>query len=239
MPVTKNSKLSGILTSSESAMVFGRKKKRNQAYETIGLLQYNLTMGVVLLWGFALNFIIVEIIPITILNYIHPLLFFTLYFVGIFYGAYVFSRYDNPLVSFLGYNLVVMAFGFGIKIILIQFDYSTINAAMRVTAIVTGVMIIAGTLFPNFFIKIHWALFTSLISFTLVELTEVFIFKIHHDIINWVMALIYCGYIGLDWGRAYRIPKTVDNAIDSAAALYMDIVVLFIRILSIFGKRRK
>ena len=37
------------------------------------------------------------------------------------------------------------------------------------------------------------------------------------------MALIFSGYIGYDWARANAILKTLDNAIDSAAALYLDI----------------
>ncbi|MBT7579493.1 MAG: hypothetical protein HN633_12065, partial [Candidatus Marinimicrobia bacterium] len=49
---------------------------------------------------------------------------------------------------------------------------------------------------------------------------------------------IFCGYIGYDWGRANQIPKTLDNAVDSAAALYMDIINLFLRVLRILGRRR-
>ena len=51
--------------------------------------------------------------------------------------------------------------------------------------------------------------------------------------------MIFCGYIGVDWGRANRIPKTVDNAVDSAAALYMDIINLFLRLLRLTGRRRQ
>ena len=58
-------------------------------------------------------------------------------------------------------------------------------------------------------------------------------------IIDYAVALIFCGYIGLDWCRAQQYPKTLDNAIDSAADIYLDIVNLFIRILSITGKRSK
>ncbi len=47
----------------------------------------------------------------------------------------------------------------------------------------------------------------------------------------------FCGYIGVDWGRANQIERTVDNAIDSAAALYLDIINLFLRILRIMSKK--
>lgn len=78
----------------------------------------------------------------------------------------------------------------------------------------------------------------ALIIVIIVEVIEVFILKIHHGFLDWVVAIIFCGYIGFDWGRANRIPKTADNAVDSAAALYMDIINLFIRILRIMGRRR-
>ena len=70
-----------------------------------------------------------------------------------------------------------------------------------------------------------------------VELVELFILGIHHGVIDWIVVLIFCGYVGVDWGRANQIPKTLDNAIDSAAALYMDIINLFLRILRILGRK--
>ena len=51
------------------------------------------------------------------------------------------------------------------------------------------------------------------------------------------MVVIFSGYIGYDWARANMIPKTLDNAIDSAASLYIDIINLFIRILQILSRR--
>ena len=59
-----------------------------------------------------------------------------------------------------------------------------------------------------------------------------------HGATDWVVAAIFCGYIGYDWGRANAIPKTLDNAIDSAASLYIDIIILFMRILRIMARRR-
>ncbi len=44
-------------------------------------------------------------------------------------------------------------------------------------------------------------------------------------------------YIGYDIYRSQQYPKTLDNAVDSALDIYMDIANLFIRILSILGKR--
>ena len=90
-----------------------------------------------------------------------------------------------------------------------------------------------GTLFPAFFRKIFDALLTALVVVLVVEVIEIFIFRIEHGFLDWAVAVIFCGYIGYDWGRANSIPRTFDNAVDSAAALYMDIVNLFVRILRI------
>ena len=54
---------------------------------------------------------------------------------------------------------------------------------------------------------------------------------------DWIVAAIFCGYIGVDWGRANRIERTLDNAVDSAASLYLDIINLFLRVLRILSRK--
>ena len=56
-------------------------------------------------------------------------------------------------------------------------------------------------------------------------------------IVDGLFVLIFSGYIGYDWARANRLPKTLDNAIDSAAALYLDIINLFLRLLRLMRRR--
>ena len=119
-----------------------------------------------------------------------------------------------------------------------HYDPTLVVDAIRVTGLVTFVMMVLGSLFPAFFQRIAGALTIALVVVIIVEMIEIFILKVHHGIIDWIVAVIFCGYIGYDWGRANRIPKTVDNAVDSAASLYMDIINLFLRILSIMGRRR-
>jgi FtsH-binding integral membrane protein len=92
-------------------------------------------------------------------------------------------------------------------------------------------------MYPGFFRSIARGLFIALICTIIVELVMVFVFKMHHEIIDWIVVLIFCGYIGYDWARANAIPKTVDNAIDSAASLYIDIINLFLRLVRIMGRR--
>ena len=199
---------------------------------------YNLAIGLVLCWGFFINWLIVKNIPYEALKDINPLLFIIVYFASCFYGVFLFTKSKNPLISFVGYNFVVLPFGLIINMAVHQYDPSLVLEAIRITGLVTAIMMVLGTLFPAFFRKIVGALTIALIAVIIIELIEVFIFKMHHGILDWIVVLIFCGYIGYDWGRANNIPKTLDNAVDSAAALYMDIINLFLRILRILGRRQ-
>ena len=199
---------------------------------------YNLIIGLTLLWGFTINWLMVLNIPVDSIANINPLIFFIAYFIACFTGIYLFRKSNTPAISFLGYNLVVVPFGLIINLVVSQYDQNIVLQAIRVTASVTVIMMILGSLYPAFFNKIIGGLSIALICVIVVELVEIFIFKTHHGIIDWIVVLIFCGYIGYDWARANAIPKTYDNAIDSAASLYMDIINLFLRILRILGSRK-
>lgn len=203
----------------------------------IGAGLYNLVIGLTLVWGFAVNYwMVTNIDPNTIAS-INPWIFFIGYFASCFFGIYLFQKSSNPVVSFIGYNFVVVPFGLIINMVVSQYDPELVTEAIRITGLVTVAMMCLGTLFPAFFQKIVGALTIALLLVIVVELIEIFIFNTHHGILDWIVVLIFCGYIGYDWGRANQIPKTIDNAIDSAAALYMDIINLFLRILRILGRK--
>lgn len=219
--------------------VFERKSSAEQSGEMLSAVQYNLIIGAVLLWGFVINFLILEFIPVRSVQSIDSRIFLIGYFASCFLGVTLFNRSTNPWISFLGYNFIVVPFGLVLNIFVSYFSQSLVLDSIRITGLVTLIMIALGTSFPKFFEKIIGALTIALLGVIVVELVEIFIFKIHHDIIDWIVALIFCGYVGYDWSRANAIPKTIDNAVDSAAALYMDIINLFVRILSILGKKRR
>jgi FtsH-binding integral membrane protein len=199
---------------------------------------YNLVIGLTLCWGFLVNWLMVKNIPYESVASIHPLLFFVGYLASCFFGVYLYTKSSNPVISFMGYNFVVVPFGLVINRVVYFYDPAVVLSAVKVTGLATAAMMILGTLYPAFFMRIARALFIGLIVVIIVEAVEIFLLKIHHGFLDWIVALIFCGYIGVDWGRANSIPKTIDNAIDSAAALYMDIIILFLRILSIMGRRR-
>ena len=104
-----------------------------------------------------------------------------------------------------------------------------------ITAIVTIIMTILSTIFPSLFRKLGPILGTVLLIVLLVEIILVCLLGLPGTIFDIIIAIVFCGYIGFDWVKAQDYPSTLDNAIDSAADIYVDIVNLFIRILSIIG----
>jgi len=168
---------------------------------------------------------------------INPWIFYIGYFVSCIFGIFLFIKSDNAFISFIGYNFVVVPFGLMVNMAVHSYEPALVVEAIRITGIVTFVMMVLGSLFPAFFKKIAGALTIALFIVIIVELVEIFFLKKHYGIIDWIVVVIFCGYIGYDWGRANQIPKTMDNAVDSAASLYMDIIILFLRILRILGRR--
>ena len=198
---------------------------------------YNLVIGLTLIWGFIVNWFMVITIPVESFIDISPILFFIAYFASCMIGISLFNSSNNPFVSFIGYNFVVVPFGVIINLVVSQYNPDIVLEAIRVTGMVTFVMMLLGSMYPAFFNKIIGGLTIALICVIIVQLIEIFVFNTHHGLLDWVVAIIFCGYIGYDWARANAIPKTYDNAIDSAASLYMDIINLFLRILSILGRK--
>jgi len=200
--------------------------------------QYNLAIGAVLLWGFFINWILVKSVDPQYLYSINPIVFILLYFASAMYGIRLFSKSDDPVKSFIGYNFVVVPFGLIVNMVVSQYSPEIVSEAIQITGGVTLIMMILGAAYPAFFQRISGALTGALIAVIVVEMFQIFILGIHSNWLDWAVAAIFCGYIGYDWGRANQIPKTLDNAVDSAAALYMDIINLFLRILRIVGRRR-
>ncbi|BFL81694.1 hypothetical protein LFREDSHE_01440 [Shewanella baltica] len=112
------------------------------------------------------------------------MIFFIGYFASCFFGIYLFQKSSNPVVSFIGYNFVVVPFGLIINMVVSQYDPELVTEAIRITGLVTIAMMCLGTLFPAFFQKISGALTIALVLVIVVELIEVFIFNTHHGILD-------------------------------------------------------
>ncbi len=198
---------------------------------------YNLTIGLTLCWGFFVNWLMVQAIPAESLYGLPHGLFFLGFFACCMGGSFIMGKSTNPLVSFLGYNLIVVPFGLVLNMAVGRVDSGLVLEAMKVTGEITFVMMLLGSMYPAFFRSIGRGLFVALLATVVIELLNMFFFHQQTSLFDWAIVLIFSGYIGYDWARANAIPKTLDNAIDASAALYMDIINLFLRVLRILSRR--
>ena len=206
--------------------------------------KYNLIIGACLLWGFLVNVFMVRFCfeaayNVVVNNYIP---FLIGYIVMAIAGTLMIKKSDNPVISFIGYNLFVLPLGLVLSFIVNIYQMSgagnIVSTAFGITAVVTLLMMAAGSMFPGFFLSLGRVLGVSLLITIVIELIMM-IAGASLGIIDYIVVLIFCGYVGYDWAKANAIPKTVDNAVDSAAELYIDIVNLFIRIMNILAKANR
>lgn len=210
-------------------------------YSEISDSAYNMTIGGVLLYGFIINCLMVQFAFESVFSMFlsNPILFYVIYFVMVIAGSAMVNKSSSPVISFIGYNLIVVPLGMIISLVVnayvISGYSSVVAAAFGITAVVTLIMMFVSSFAPNFFLSIGRALGITLLVTILVEV----IFGLAGfdlGIIDYVVVAIFCGYIGYDWAKANSLPKTYDNAIDSAAMLYVDIVNLFLRIMRILAR---
>ncbi len=211
------------------------KRIREGAGRVLDARTYNLIIGAVILYGFAVNAILIQFAGNFVMT-INPIALIVGYFVSCLAGSLIVNFSKSPIISFLGYNLIVVPLGALLAICLPEYDPQHIFMAMLLTGVVTLIMTALAAAKPNFFAKLGPTLFFSLLIGIIVEIIAT-LFGYHGDIFNWFFVIIFSLYIGFDWNRAQRYVKTADNAVDSAVDLYLDIINLFLRILSLISKK--
>ena len=160
-----------------------------------------------------------------------------LYLVGAFVAAFLVQSHSFGTCTF-GFLLLSVSLGIVLTYILNEYELSTVYMALAGTAIIAGIMMIAGTAFSSFFISIGRWLFFSLFAVIIVELIGIFFFRNVLAITDYIVVAIFGLFIGYDWARAQAYPKTVTNAVSCAADLYLDLVNILIRLLSILGDKK-
>ncbi|MBQ6377128.1 MAG: US12 family protein [Lachnospiraceae bacterium] len=215
------------------------KMERLNAFDGLMLSEsmYNLAIGATLLWGILLNAAMAKYLTYTILS-IPYLAVLIIYLVGSIGCMMVVYKSNSPVVSFIGFTGLALAMGLLLTYFLTAFSGQEISKAFVLTGIVTVSMMLISTLRPQFFLSIGRTLGVALIITIVVEILGALIFRSSMAITDYIVVLIFCGYVGYDWAKAQMYPKTLDNAIDSAADIYVDVVNLFIRILSIMSRKR-
>lgn len=143
---------------------------------------------------------------------------------------------ESLALGLVGYALFTLTFGFSTSLVLGMYDMQTISLAFSATA---GIMIVfgaAGIMFPNFFARLQGVLMVGLFAVIVVELI-MSLMGVAQTATDLLVILLFCGFIGYDVFRASTAVPTVSNALWYAIELYLDILNVFIRLLSILGRR--
>ena len=198
---------------------------------------YNIAIGLTLLWGLAINILMAVFLTPYIIQL--DIRFVLIGYLVVSIGCItVIFKSHNPAISFVGFTGLSVVMGLLLTFILAEYTTSTIYSAFLTTAIIVLSMMIVSMIFPAFFLGLGRVLIFALLGSLVIELIGGLLFHLPLDIMDYVVVVIFAGYIGYDWAKAQAYPKTLDNAIDSAADIYVDIVNIFIRILRIMGKKK-
>lgn len=202
--------------------------------EELDVRTYNLAIGGVILYGVIINVFMCYYLAPQIMA-INPLILLIGYFVLAVAGSMITYKSDSPAVSFIGYNMVAVPVGAVLTVCVQSYDSSVVFQAFLLTAMITGIMLLLATAFPGVFAGMGRMLFAALLG-TLAAGVVCLLFSLSTIIISWVFAVIFALYIGYDWVKAQQYVRTLDNAVDSALDIYMDIINLFLRLLVILNR---
>lgn len=196
--------------------------------------KYNLIIGLVLLYGLILNIFMVNFCQPLVVG-INPIVFIVSYIVSCSVGV-ILTKSSSALVSFIGYNFIVVPIGIVLTICLPNYDPQLIMMSIIATSIVVFLFIVLSILYPKFFMRLGVILISALIFGIIAEIICM-LFGYTGDLFNWLFVIIFSFYVGYDWVKAQSLEYTVDNAVDSAVSIYLDIINLFLRLLEIMAKK--
>ena len=200
---------------------------------------YNLVLGGTVVYGLVANILICAFLTPFALS-INPIALFIAYLVCVIAGSTISSRSSSPLLSFLGYNLIVLPVGLVVSISVYYYggiSSTLVYTAFQYTLGITATMFLLASIFPDFFCRLHGVLLGGLIGLIISEIV-LFFLGIHTVVSSLIGAGLFSLYIGYDFVRAQRYPKTLDNAVDAAVGIYLDIINLFLRLLRILSRSR-
>lgn len=159
-------------------------------------------------------------------------------------GIIIACTSNNWFASLLGYTMVVAGLGAITGPTVALYKTTVVINALMATCGVTLVMSLTGILIKRSLEGWGSYLFGALLSLLFVRIAQIFMAGMGMEPKTWYMpwieylgAVLFSLYIIYDWNRALRLPRTMDNAVDSALAIFLDIINLFLHLLRIMGGR--
>ena len=237
----------GMSAVTTGGIVLGKKAREARIREivdpsaVISVRAYNGVICAVLLWGLLINYLLCWKVGsyTNLFPNMSPVAFLVGYAVLALVGILMTVRAQSPVVSFIGYNLVVIPFGVSIATIVEAYGgigSGVVALAFLYTLLIAVAMLATAVVFPALFDRIGGALGAVLAGLVLCEVL-LMIFRVRQEVSCWIAAGLFSFYLGYDIHRSQQYPKTVKNAVSSALDIYLDLANLFIRLLEILSKK--
>lgn len=120
--------------------MFNNKKRKesrinSNIIDSISGTKYNVIIGLMLIYGFIMNAILVKTAT-TFVSSLHPAVLLIGYFVIAIFGSILVNKSNNPIYSFIGYNMICIPIGALLSICIPGYDPSLILSAIIVTGII-------------------------------------------------------------------------------------------------------
>lgn len=212
---------------------------QNSTGQIVSPRTYNLVLGLTVLWGLGVNAIMCATMGDFAMS-MNPIVFTIFYLVCAIAGIVIAAKSDNPVISFIGYNMVVIPLGLELTALVAAvggINTDIVLYAFIDTMLITAIMVVASLAFPNFFARIGGVLFAGLIGVLVVSLISTLL-GFSGVWISVICAVLFSFYIGYDFYRSQQYAMTIDNAVDSAIDIYMDIAILFMHLVEIFANNK-
>lgn len=202
--------------------------------------EFNLILGGTLLWGFALNWLMIKLFSVQIFEMVAdmgPGAFYIVYFALALIGTLMIAS-DSAVMSFAGFNLLAVPVGVVVCIAVGSYSADVVRTAVLYTGAITALFMAAAVIKPDFFLSMDRVVITGL-SFLIIGEMIIGIFTGNWASLDFLAAALFGMFIGVDWARCAVCQPTANNAVDSAANLYLDIINLFLRLMRIINRSRR
>ena len=159
-------------------------------------------------------------------------------------GVVVAMASENPLISLIGYSMVSVPFGLMLGPIVAAYTVASVFKVLFITTLIVVVLGVVGAIIPDSLESWGIYLFGGLLILLFGQFGIMigawmgFPIKGVMTIWDWLGVLLFSAYVIFDMNRAMRVPRTLDNSIDCALAIYLDFVNIFIRLLSLLGQKK-
>ena len=218
-----------------SAASIDRKEKRFLTQDSqISRRTYKLVLCGTLLYGFIINLILCITVK-DVTKFIKPWIVLLLFIIFFQLGCLIVTISTNPVICFIGYNIAIIQIEVALSLAVQLyggFSSDVVTKAFLVTVCLTGTMTVFATVRPDYFCNLGKIL--CIMVFTLLCARIILrLFGIKCILVSWFGAITFTLCFAYDVYRSQQYPPTFDNAIDSAADIYIDIAGIFMNLLDI------